>query len=76
MRPVDEGGHIGVAPFWRGVFGGRVLSKNSGERGTPNRTRFFLEADKTAVSPEKRNRAMERCIEEQRNKTSMIKIKK
>lgn len=51
LRPVDEGGGAGVPPFWRGVLGGRVLSKNSGERGTPKWTRFFLDKDETSPSP-------------------------
>lgn len=52
LRPVDDGGRAGVAPFWSGVLGGRFLSKNSGERGAPKRTRFFLDACETSTSPE------------------------
>lgn len=52
LRPVDEGKHAGVAPFWSGVLGGRFLSKNSGERGAPKRTRFFLDGQETSTSPE------------------------
>lgn len=50
LRPVDDGGHMGVAPFCSGVLGGRVLSKNSGNRGAPKRTRFLDVEETPAIS--------------------------
>ncbi len=40
--PPGVGPCAGVPPFCNGVLGGKFLSKNSGERGTPKRTVFFL----------------------------------
>ena len=50
--PADGGGaRAGVAPFWRGVLGGRFLSTTSGERGAPKRTHFFRTAELAEGSP-------------------------